>query len=233
MIKEIYFIRHAETDWNKQHLVQGSRNDIPLNNTGKKQAKQTGQYLFEQRMNSGSFDLIVSSPMIRTKKTAKIIAEAVNYTKDIIYLDELIEIDAGLLAQGIQEEKLQSDPFFDDYFELLQEYNKKERIDKLEMEFNEFPEIMIHKYKIESLHSITKRVNYIIDFLRNTKHKKIIVVSHNGLLQWINRIILNTSENIKGDLSNGKNCYITYYILINNNFRLIMAPSTTHLQNHI
>lgn len=232
MIKEIYFIRHAETDWNKKHLAQGSRNDIPINETGKNQAHITGKYLFEQRMNSGSFDLILSSPMSRTRKTAKIIAKEINYQNKIKYLDELIELDFGLLAQGISEEELKNDPFYDDYFRLLKEYNDKNRIERLEIEFEEFPELMINKYKIESLESIMNRINYIINFLRNTKCKKIIVVSHNSILQWLNKFILNTSENIKGDLSNGKNCYITYYIMMDSNFRLIMAPSTTHLQDY-
>ena len=34
---KIYLTRHGQTDWNKQHLMQG-RSDLPLNETGRLQA---------------------------------------------------------------------------------------------------------------------------------------------------------------------------------------------------
>ena len=36
-----------------------------------------------------------------------------------------------------------------------------------------------------------------------------------------NKLILNTSDIIKGDLSNGKNCHITYYQLTGKSWKLI------------
>jgi broad specificity phosphatase PhoE len=49
--KEIYFIRHGETEWNKLGMSQGSEADIELNETGRKQALLTGKYLDKFRNN--------------------------------------------------------------------------------------------------------------------------------------------------------------------------------------
>ena len=37
----LYFVRHGETDWNVKKKIQG-KTDVPLNATGKQQAKACG-----------------------------------------------------------------------------------------------------------------------------------------------------------------------------------------------
>lgn len=63
-------VRHGETDFNKQKLVQGSNIDMVLNKVGKEQAKATAKDLAKQ-----TFDVIVSSDLKRAHETAKIIAK--------------------------------------------------------------------------------------------------------------------------------------------------------------
>lgn len=63
----IYFIRHGETDWNKQRKLQG-RSDIPLNDYGRNLAKITAAAL-----QSVPFDLVYSSPLLRARETADIL----------------------------------------------------------------------------------------------------------------------------------------------------------------
>ena len=64
----ISLVRHGQTDWNRDGRIQG-RSDIPLNDTGRQQARETGQALRARR-----FDGIYASPLMRAFETAAIIA---------------------------------------------------------------------------------------------------------------------------------------------------------------
>lgn len=64
--KEFYIIRHGETDFNKMGMVQGSRIDAPLNDTGKYQA----QRFFRHFQNEG-FDALYTSDLIRTHQSVE------------------------------------------------------------------------------------------------------------------------------------------------------------------
>merc|ERR1711973_978864 len=66
---ELTVIRHGQTDWNAQGLLQGIT-DIPLNTNGKRQARLAGLWLKGQ-----SYDTVYSSPLSRTLDTAKILME--------------------------------------------------------------------------------------------------------------------------------------------------------------
>lgn len=70
----VYFIRHGETDWNKQRLVQGSA-DIDLNATGIAQAEAIAEALHSKEPELSSFDFY-ASPQIRAQHTMKIICTA-------------------------------------------------------------------------------------------------------------------------------------------------------------
>ncbi|GGE66472.1 histidine phosphatase family protein [Priestia taiwanensis] len=77
---EICLVRHGQTDWNFQEIIQGHE-DIPLNEVGKQQARQSAEFLSEQQ-----WDIVMSSPLGRAYETAKTIADAVGIDK--IILDE-------------------------------------------------------------------------------------------------------------------------------------------------
>lgn len=87
----ICLVRHGETNWNIKGMIQG-QTDIPLNQVGEKQAKQCGRYL-----NSSNFDVIVSSPLKRAKKTTQLINESLNLP--VIYENDLKERYFGI-AEG-------------------------------------------------------------------------------------------------------------------------------------
>lgn len=62
-------VRHGETDWNRQRRIQGST-DIPLNATGRDQARRAGRLLAGR-----AWSRIVASPLSRAAETATLIAQ--------------------------------------------------------------------------------------------------------------------------------------------------------------
>lgn len=65
--RSFLFVRHGETDWNRQGVLQGF-NDIPLNDTGRAQAQAAIEVLKTQPI-----DRIVCSPLSRARETMEII----------------------------------------------------------------------------------------------------------------------------------------------------------------
>lgn len=78
----LVLVRHGQTDWNLQGRIQGS-SDIPLNETGRRQARDAGRLLAAER-----WDAIVASPLVRALETAQIIAAEAGFGE--------IETDAAL-----------------------------------------------------------------------------------------------------------------------------------------
>lgn len=86
----VAFIRHGQTDWNRDGLLQGS-SDIPLNDTGHAQARDAFMTL-----RTMPWDVVVSSPLRRARETAQIIADGLGIPLGDAY-PELVERDYGPL----------------------------------------------------------------------------------------------------------------------------------------
>lgn len=228
--KEIYFLRHGETEWNRLGLGQGANNDIPINDTGIEQAKITGRYLNEFRQLDKKFDLMVSSPMRRTKETAKIVANIIGYDpQKIIYMDELKEIDSGLLNVGKTDDEMRKDPLYNKYFEL---YDRGMGIkDPIQgtIEYINDSEELSQLYGVETFEHLNHRIRKVFDFITKSNKSKILVVTHNGVITNGVGSFFNI-QNLRGDYKYGTNCHITYIINQGTNYKLLYGPSTAHFK---
>jgi broad specificity phosphatase PhoE len=65
-----WFLRHGETDWNRENRTQGST-DVPLNENGLAQARLAAALLHGR-----GIETIVCSPLERARRTADIVAAA-------------------------------------------------------------------------------------------------------------------------------------------------------------
>ncbi|MEX1077616.1 MAG: histidine phosphatase family protein [Homoserinimonas sp.] len=94
----LYLVRHGETDWNLDRRIQGTT-DIPLNDTGRAQAWETGKLLARRKWHG-----VVSSPLARAAETASIIAAELGLPEPES-LEAIVERNYGE-AEGLTGEEL-------------------------------------------------------------------------------------------------------------------------------
>lgn len=87
---KLYFVRHGQTDFNKNKIPQGQEINVPLNEIGIKQVENILDILPDD------IDFIISSPMKRTVQTAEIINKKL--LKRIDFADDIKELKYGSLA---------------------------------------------------------------------------------------------------------------------------------------
>ncbi|OGP89416.1 MAG: hypothetical protein A2157_13190 [Deltaproteobacteria bacterium RBG_16_47_11] len=83
----IYLVRHGQTAWNKEEVFRG-RTDIPLNETGLKEADLAGEYFRHKEIHA-----IYSSPLSRARQTAQKIAQF--HSLEVQPLDGLVDMSFG------------------------------------------------------------------------------------------------------------------------------------------
>lgn len=146
----IYVMRHGQTNNNDLGLFNG-RNDEDINETGVEQAK-----IARDELKNINIDLIICSPMLRTKHTAEIIN--INNIP-IIYDERLIERDTGEIT--------------------LKPY---ELIDREEY-WNYYS---IKYKNVEKISELFKRVHSTIDDIKEKySDKNILIITHNGVARAI------------------------------------------------
>jgi len=93
----LYFVRHGETDWNRQGKFQGIQ-DIPLNEEGRRQARTlAGAWGWPA-------DTLVSSPLGRARETAQILGATLGLPVEGLF-DLLVERDYGQASGLTLEER--------------------------------------------------------------------------------------------------------------------------------
>ncbi len=115
MSKKIFVVRHGESEANAAGLMAGTY-DTPLTKSGHAQTKKAGTDLKGE-----GIELVVCSPLTRTRQTAANIAREVGYDPDKIvenelfiernfgpyegrdYQEYLAHHDAGKLEDGVEE----------------------------------------------------------------------------------------------------------------------------------
>jgi broad specificity phosphatase PhoE len=91
-----YIVRHGQSEGNAKRVFQG-RLDMPLDDTGRVQARSLGVWLAAQGVGK-----VLSSPLERAAQTGRIIASACGIEAELA--DDLQEIDTGVFS-GLSNEQ--------------------------------------------------------------------------------------------------------------------------------
>ncbi|MFY9463220.1 MAG: class I tRNA ligase family protein, partial [Candidatus Sungiibacteriota bacterium] len=94
-----YFVRHGETDWNKERHIQGHSGhfDRELNEIGRQQVREAAKQLKGQ-----DIDLIISSDLKRAKETAEIIGGELGV--EVVFDPALRERNMGVFEAKMGDE---------------------------------------------------------------------------------------------------------------------------------
>lgn len=101
----LYFVRHGQTDWNREPTRCQGWVDVPLNETGRRQARQEGL-----RLRSAGIGRIVSSHLLRAVQTAEIIREQLGRDVPLDLDERLAESRRGAWEARLFSEIMAEDP---------------------------------------------------------------------------------------------------------------------------
>ena len=142
---ELYVVRHGQTDYNLKQIFQGHI-DIPLNNVGIEQAKQTAT-----KFKDIDIDMILVSPLQRAVQTAK-------YINDIVRVPIIIE--EGLIERSFGD--MEGHANREDWnIKMMLDYEKnytKDNIEPIQYLFKRVYRVLdeiIEKYKENKLILVT------------------------------------------------------------------------------
>lgn len=177
---KLYVIRHGQTKCNEENKYN-CRLDEDINEVGINQAKEASKKVKELNI-----DLIICSPMIRTKHTCDIIN--VNNIP-VIHDERIMERIGGVLTNTILD-----DYYFTEYYN----YYSKNIVDGL-----------------ETLPELFNRVHTFLDEIKNKyKEKNIMLVTHGAVARAIQFYFEEMpKDGMLLNVSGQKNCEIKEYDL--------------------
>lgn len=152
-----YFVmRHGEAENNTKHIWDSNVNStVQLTDVGIQQVRESAQSFKDKKI-----DMIICSPLLRTKMTAEIVAGVIGYPVDQIVFDErLREVHPGEVYQG----------------KPIQDFLSK---------FLEYKERYLHENtEGENYADVKRRVmSALYDFEKTYKDKNILIFSHGGAI---------------------------------------------------
>ena len=161
MQNKYLLLRHGESIFNKELKYQGWSKNVPLTDLGRKQVG--GREELVKKFNP---DIIIASPVLRTRQTAQILAKFLK--KEVLFSNLIIDFRRSEAMEGkLQEEYMDSK-------EYVQWLKKSEE----DWDFR-LPDG-------ESYNGFNDRIKEFLEFIDNScDRKKILIVTHGDVIRMI------------------------------------------------
>lgn len=200
MQKEIYIIRHGETDFNQMGIVQGKGVNSHINQVGRAQAM-----LFFEKYKSAGFEKVYTSTLKRTHQTVA----------PFIEMGIPHEAHAGLdeISWGVHEGKQDQDSF-KEFYRVLHEW--KQGNVTLSIQDGESP-IVVQNRQLE-----------FIEELRGAPEQKVLICSHGRAIRILLCTMLDQPL-YKMDTFPHQNVSLYKLLFDGQGFTIELFNDTTHL----
>lgn len=198
-IKNIYVIRHGETDWNKNHRFQG-QTDIKLNETGREQAIRLRPLMQQLEIES-----VYSSTLSRAYETAELATQEIKIS---IQKDErLRETNVGAAEGLTMDELLQK--FGPDSLTKWRSY--EERLLDYSFENGESKRQMMFRVR-----------QVFLDIAQNSNRGSIAVFSHGMVMRAMTFIF---GEGLPWDVQHFANGSVHHFVWSDDNPEMLLYKS--------
>ena len=162
--KQLYIIRHGETDLNKRKIIQGQGMDAPLNGKGRAQGRAFYEYY-----KSEDFDVVLTSKLIRTQQTVAL------FIKQGLPTEQFAEIDE--INWGVHEGQKPSLKLKRVYMKLIENWQNGN--------------LDAHPKEGESAAQLANRLSQFVEHLKTRTEKKILICSHGRAMRCLMCVLKN------------------------------------------
>ena len=203
-LKKIYLLRHGQTDYNLQGVVQGSGIDAPINATGRAQAEA-----FFVAYREVQFDQLYHSALIRTRQS---IQGFIDLGIPVTSLVELNEISWG------NYEGTPMTPEEGEYYRMMLDQWQQGNLD----------------YAIaggESPNSVAERLHRAIQIILNGPGETILVCMHGRAMRIFLSLICETPLKEMDQYEHGNLCLYLLQQEEKGGFKLLNQTDQEHLRD--
>ncbi|MEM9821407.1 MAG: histidine phosphatase family protein [Bacteroidota bacterium] len=203
MEKELYILRHGETEYNRLKIVQGSGVDTSLNETGRAQAKA-----FYERYQDIPFELVITSALKRSQQTVEAFGKKGIPTA---HFSEINEIN-----WGIHEGKKSLPEMIAQYQALMEDWKNGH--------------YEAHLEEGESAAELAQRLKRFLELLKSRPEQRILICTHGRTLRCLMCLIKGDPLSKMNEIPHqNTGLYVVY--LEQETFRVVTENDAQHLES--
>jgi probable phosphoglycerate mutase len=202
-MKQIFILRHGETDLNRNGIVQGSGMDTQLNEFGQQQAQA-----FFKTYQDHPFEVVITSALRRTHQTLQ------GFIERGLPWEQWAEINE--ISWGVHEGQQSTPQMHEEYTALVRHWKAENYDAKIDGG--------------ESAQELAKRMQHFVDHLKSRPEKLVLVCSHGRAMRCL-MCVLQGKPLYQMDHFKHANTGLYKLIYDGESFHFELENDLSHLEN--